>query len=206
MDLHRHTGIADWEGVSPEKRNIWQRAAFRTNGILTPPNIATSLGFIIACAGLLMLFADRYVLAAVLLAVGRFFDIVDGWIAQATGTKSPFGEAFDAVADKLIVLLAFIALLLTRAAPLWALVLIAVPQIVTSFMIYRKRTNSINVHPSRSGKLGVALSWVAISGFVLHTGIGPKADILYLTCSVLTIVSVMLSGYAALAYARARTK
>lgn len=206
MNLHRHSGKAEWEDIALAKRNYWQRLAVRTNGAITPPNAATSIGLIISSVGVYLLLTEQYVIAATFLAIGRIFDIIDGYLAELTGTKSPFGEGFDAVADKIVVFLVLLALITTQAAPLWAVTIIAVPQIITVFVVRKKRKQNIQSHPSVSGKYGVALSWLALCGYILESGLKLESEGLYIASSVLAILSASLSTHALQAYARAQSK
>jgi phosphatidylglycerophosphate synthase len=206
MNLHRHSGTPEWENTSAGDRNYWQKLAHKTNGLLTPPNIATIIGFIIVLFGLVFLLERHYVAAAVAIAIGRFFDVIDGWIAERTGTKSPFGEGLDAVADKVSAFLILPALIVSHAAPAWAVIAILLPQIVTFILIYFRRKQNHHTHASRAGKYGVALSWVAISGFVLISGLQPTNNAFYVLCSLLTAISVLLSSSALRSYSQSKPK
>ena len=53
-----------------------------------------------------------------------FSDLADGFIARRWGFTSRFGAWLDPIADKLLMLLCFVALLQIGAAPFWLVVLV----------------------------------------------------------------------------------
>ena len=63
-------------------------------------------------------------LAAVVFAVGSFTDYLDGHIARSRNLVTTFGKFIDPVADKLLVLSAFIMLVDHELLPAWLVVLV----------------------------------------------------------------------------------
>lgn len=167
MNLHRTTGKADWERIAPAARTQVQVIAARTRGIVTPPNVITVIGLAIVVYGLIALLDGQFILGLVLLIVGRLLDIVDGMVAEATKTKSPVGELADAAADKIGTLLTIVVLFVAQVAPWWIIAVLLIPQIVIPLTIFYKKQKGISVHPTRQGKLSMALAWVGIAGLVL---------------------------------------
>jgi phosphatidylglycerophosphate synthase len=167
MDLHRIEGKPEWDTVAAEERNSWQRVAASTHGIVTAGNALTLLGFAIAAAGLVALLQERYWLALAGIVIGRLFDIADGVAADKTGTKSPFGELLDASFDKLIVALTLLAFFVGDVAPWGVLVLLLLPQLALAILSFIQYWWGKPLHPSRSGKIGMALAWVGLVGLLV---------------------------------------
>ena len=89
---------------------------------LTMLRMALALAMFLA----LMQAGEGYHLAAFFLFLAAILtDWIDGWVARATGTISPFGKVADPIADKILVLGAMIALIRTRELeiPLWGVFL-----------------------------------------------------------------------------------
>jgi phosphatidylglycerophosphate synthase len=167
MDMHRSTGAADWHNVPASKQNFWQRLAVRTSGIVTPANMISVGGGLLGAAGLVAIANSHGELGVTLLIIGRLADIADGAIAQATGTKSPLGEAVDATIDKLICGGVLLVFALEDWMPLWIVGLLALHTIVNSAIGLTNNARRLGIHPTRTGKIGATLVWVALIGFGL---------------------------------------
>lgn len=203
MNLHRADKKPEWESVSPAERTPLQKLAVATYGVGTLANIITLIGFLLVIGGIYELFTARYWWAFVLLAGGRLLDIADGVVAEATHTKSPLGEAFDASVDKVGTLLTLVGLLVTGVAAWWAIVLLVLPQVVIALTSFYKARHGIRVHPSRPGKLSMLFAWLSIVGIVATAaleGVVAMTLVVYL----LITVSLVLSGYALQHYLSAK--
>lgn len=167
MQLHRTTGQPDWEAVPTAERNYWQQHAARTNGWLTPANIASVIGLLIVLFGLGELLAKHYVVCIVCLAVGRLTDIVDGWLADRTGTKSPLGERMDATIDKIGVFLAFIVFFIVPVGNGWLVLALLLPQVAATILSLVAVRQGRHLHPSRIGKLTAVAIWSSLVGLLI---------------------------------------
>jgi phosphatidylglycerophosphate synthase len=164
--LHTRQAKADWEYIAPGERNIWQRFAARTHGVITPANSISVVGFVAVCVGVYSLTQQRYALGLCLTVVGRLADLADGIIAERTQTKSSLGEALDVTIDK-IVLIIMVWGLIVMGLPggLIALLLISSSLNILAGM-YAKLAH-ITLNPSRYGKYATALAWMGIVCFIL---------------------------------------
>ena len=120
FNLHRQTGMPDWETTEEDQRNLWQQLAAATHGVVTPANIIDGL----ALAG--EIGADSLVVAGhrqiresaktdaydglslgIDMKLAGLFagaplsmaDWLDGQAAERTQTKSPLGEKVDISGD-----------------------------------------------------------------------------------------------------------
>jgi phosphatidylglycerophosphate synthase len=206
MNLHRASHIPDWEQIPQEKRNSWQKAAAATGGIATPANCVTLLGLLLVFFGLWLVARDEFLGGAFVLATGRLCDIADGWMAAVTGTKSSFGEAFDAVADKVGTFLTLLVFFVAAVAPRWAIFLLVLPQLIGSVVILLYRRRQIRLHPTRAAKTGMALAWISLLGFTLARGTDLQSPNPFtVLAGILAGISVLLSTYAIAGYVRGRS-
>ncbi|GAC1388050.1 MAG: CDP-alcohol phosphatidyltransferase family protein [Candidatus Saccharimonadales bacterium] len=203
MQLHRSKNKPDWATVSRRQYNGWQSLAMRTYGIITPGNLLTTIGFLIVLLGLVFINQQQYILGGVALAVGRLCDIADGWLAQETDTKSPLGELFDATADKVCTFMTLIVIVITKIAPLWIIVLIAIPHVLISIIAIIAALRHNRLHPSKIGKISMALAWLCLVSFVFNAAV-PVAihSYLNLIIELMAITSVLLGTYALTGYIR----
>lgn len=203
MNLHRTSGQPDWHSIKPSERNLFQKVAAATRGIVTPANIISAIGLGLVIYGLIIVMNQQFWLGLALLAVGRLLDIVDGAVAEVTQTKSPLGELVDASIDKIGTLLTIVALFMANVADWWVVTALLLPQLLILGVIFYKRQKGISVHPTRPGKLSMLLVWVTIVGLLLVKAIGYIAT-LTLGVYVIAVLSLLLGMYALWQYGTGR--
>lgn len=64
------------------------------------PNVLTSIGLLFAIVAAYYFAIGRFFLAGILTLCSGAFDLLDGKVAEATGTTSPFGAFLDSVFDR----------------------------------------------------------------------------------------------------------
>src|SRR5262249_21210712 len=107
----------------------------RASRIVTLPNVISLVR--LACAPLFvwLLADDRLVAAALLLAVLSAASWGDGWIARHFDQGSGLGKVLDGVADRILLLVAAIALLVQGSVPLLVGLLVLVRELVISVAV-----------------------------------------------------------------------
>lgn len=205
MNLHRNTGTPDWEMVAIEERTAIQKLAAATRGVVTPPNLISLIGFGLVIYGLLALLQEAYWVGLGALGVGRLLDIVDGAVAQLTGTKSPLGELVDATIDKFGTLFTIIAFYIAGISFWWLITVLLLPQVLISLVVLYKRVKNQKIHPTLAGKLSMGALWVSLVGLVVMkaltvASLHPFSVAVY----VVTAISVGLGIYALWQYATNR--
>lgn len=198
MKLHTASAHPDWQDVTPASRNIWQKIAAATHSVLTPGNILSLAGIVLVGIGLYEIYYYRPIFGLALVAVGRLADIADGWVADRTGTKSPMGEKVDATFDKIITFGALIVLVASKDLPLVVAICIAIITLVTSIVSLTASVHKRPLHPSRIGKYGMALLWVAIGLYVLADGKG----IVLAYADLTAIAALCMAGAATYGYTK----
>lgn len=202
MKLHHSIGKPEWADISIPDRNITQRVAASTKSIVTPGNVLTVAGFGIVMVGLGYILKRHYWEGGIALAIGRLFDIADGWIAEYSGTKSPFGELLDASLDKLGTFLSLGAFYAASVAPRLVLLALLLPYLIISLVVLVGLQKNTRLHPSRIGKLSMAFAWLSLLGYVgiraLNAG---NMSVIAIVTDVLAALSIALGAYAAYDYA-----
>lgn len=203
MNLHRTSGKPDWKKVNTSTYNGFQKIAAATNGIVSPANVITVIGLIIVIVGLGAILNQQYWLGLVLVVFGRLLDIVDGVVAEATQTKSPLGEIFDAAADKIGTLLTIIVLFVADVSYWWVIIALLIPQVIIPLVIFYKKQRGIAVHPTRPGKLSMATAWVGIAGLLVAQALD-GATVFTVAVYCVIGVSLVLGLYALWQYTTGR--
>jgi cardiolipin synthase (CMP-forming) len=203
IQLHRSTGKADWLAIPPQSHTIWQRLAARTHGIVTPSNAVTIAGFALVLIGLQEILNRHYLPGTVLLATGRICDILDGWLAELTRTKSPLGELLDAGIDKILTILTVATFFAVHIAPAWVLVALVTPHVLIVVILLAWRIRKRVLHPSLVGKLSMAGVWLSLLIYALAHIVDLPAAALAVT-EVIVVASSAAGFYAASQYIRGR--
>lgn len=167
MRLHRSGIKPDWEIIKPARHNFWQRLATSSWGVFTLSNAITLAGLIFVLWGALLILQKNYPWALAAIFAGRLADIFDGMVAELTKTKGPLGESFDAIADKLALLLVLPTLAVNHIVPMAVIVVMLLYGIVNATFGILSKTKNIAVHPTAEGKLATAAGWLGIGTFLL---------------------------------------
>ncbi len=203
MNLHRTTGKPDWASIEPASYTFAQKIAAFSKGIITPANIISIVGLALVFYGIALILEAHYWLGMFVIVAGRLLDIADGLVAEATKTKSPTGEIVDAVADKIGTFATIVVLFVVNVADWWTIAALLLPQVLIPLVIFYKRQRGIGVHPTRPGKLSMALVWVGIAGLLILKALGtPFALTIFVY--VVTTLSLALGLYAFWQYATGR--
>ncbi len=199
MDLHTARVAPDWQLVEAKKRNTWQRLAATTQGVVTPANGLSLLGFALVCLGSWQLYRHAWAMGLSLIIIGRLADLADGHVANATGTKSQLGEFIDATCDKLAVAVIASLAIVTGVMPLWFVcVLLAVNIYLAGFGLLVGR--KYDVHPNRPAKLGTFAAWAAVV-FVITDAAWPNR-VLHILGLLVMVLFVVLSAAGLYVYHR----
>lgn len=209
-DLHRSDVVPEWETVPPSERNEYQQRAAETGGWDTPGNRETLQGAISTLAGLALVDRDTPLSVAAgttLLAYGRYKDLRDGQVADATGTKSPLGESLDAGVDTALIVVAGAMLKRKDVVPqsesntLLAITGVKVAAAASGRALGRE------MHTSRAGKIGTFLHWGGAGGYCVakvmeHFGAKEKSDEVKKWASRSMKAGIALGGVSAAGYVR----
>ncbi len=165
MRLHHRGKKADWHRVLPEKRNFWQRLAKLSAGVATPGNLISLGGLLLVLLGTWLLVQQQYVAGLSVIVVGRISDVLDGIVAEKTGTKSPLGEIVDTTVDKLAVLIIVPVLIIEHLLPLPIVYIILLQNTINVLIAAIAKVRQVELRPSIEGKISMAASWTTVVAF-----------------------------------------
>ncbi|NLK12954.1 MAG: CDP-diacylglycerol--glycerol-3-phosphate 3-phosphatidyltransferase [Candidatus Phytoplasma sp.] len=132
-------------------------------------------------------------LFAIIFVIASATDFLDGYIARKYQQITTFGKFLDPIADKVLVLTAFLFLMtiMPDRVPIWAVMVV----IIREFMVTGIRLLAVEkgkvIAASKYGKLKtmttmIALVWLLFNDFTLMTIIG---DVLFYLAIALTVIS-----------------
>jgi cardiolipin synthase len=152
------------------ERGALTASAGETDRLLTVPNVVTLLRLLCLPLFLYLLFGldDRLAAGWLLGGLGAT-DWVDGYLARRLGQVSEFGKKFDPTVDRLVFIVAIIAVIIDGAAPVWFCVAVLARELLVGGAI-AIATLLFRLPPFDVlwwGKVGTFLLLCAIPAFVI---------------------------------------
>jgi phosphatidylglycerophosphate synthase len=157
----------DWADVPADARNSWQRIAVATHGYGTLGNAITLSGLALSLVGVGNIRDGKLVVGVCLLGIGRVADILDGYVAEHTKTKSRIGEALDATSDKIMALVTVAVFAVGHIIPLGPLLFVFLHSVTNTVFSATARLRGRELHPSDAGKYATILEWVVLLWFLI---------------------------------------
>lgn len=143
----------------------------KSKNILNGPTLLTILRIILVLPFMILLFLDGPVAkisAFVIFVVGSLTDLVDGKWARKKKIVTDFGAFLDPLADKMLVNLAFLALVYLNIVPLWVFATILVRDFAVDGMRMTAAREGITISASIFGKLKTTFQMIALSILILN--------------------------------------
>ncbi len=160
------------------------------------PNLICILRMVLVWPIVTALIEGRYTMALVLVGVAGFSDGLDGYLAKRFGWQSRLGGLLDPLADKLLLVSAFVTVTYLGLVPVWLTAVIVIRDIVivTGGLIYQIIVAPVRPEPSKASKLNTAAQLLFLGGVIAHQAFGlPGAPVLVLLGSVV-FVTACVSG------------
>lgn len=119
------------------------------------PNLITLMRLVLVVPVVYCLLDGDYKTALLLFFIAGASDALDGYLARRFGWFSRFGAIADPLADKLLLVSAFVTLTYTGIIPVWLLVVVMARDVVilTGALTYHYTLGAYDMQPTRLGKL-----------------------------------------------------
>lgn len=119
------------------------------------PNIITVFRFLLVPPVVWLMLNQRFGAALIVFGIAGFSDALDGYLAKRYNWTSRLGSLLDPLADKLLLLSAFITLAWLHWIPLWLVSLVILRDliIVAGAIVYHMRIEQLDAEPSLVSKL-----------------------------------------------------
>ena len=155
------------------------------------PNLITGLRLALTPVLVFLLLDRNFPGAFVLLLLLGFSDALDGFLAKRRGWKSRIGELLDPVADKLMLVGAFVALAWIELLPLWLTVLVLARDliIVGGGLAYHFFIAPFEAQPLFISKINTLVQLILV-GVVMGAQLAPAMVPDYLVPALVTIVTM----------------
>jgi cardiolipin synthase len=178
--------------------------------ILTVPNGLSVVRLLLLPVFVWLVFGpESRFTAAILLAALGVRDGLDGYIARHFDQESKLGRALDPMADRILLAVGGVAILVDNSIPRWlGGIIIAREVVVAAFALFMAVKGALNVEVSLVGKAGNFLNMVAFPLFLAGNpdGGAPWAGAFRALGWLAAVPGVALSYYAAFGYIKPARK
>ncbi|HUS42837.1 MAG TPA: CDP-alcohol phosphatidyltransferase family protein [Ilumatobacteraceae bacterium] len=171
--------------------------------IWTIPNAFTLVRLLLLPVFLYVLFAlENRVAAALMLGALGATDWVDGYLARRLGQVSEFGKVFDPTVDRLMFVVATVAIIIDGSIPLWFALAVLLREVAVGLMmaiatlVYKMPRIDVTYW----GKVATFLLMFAVPGFLLGNSDISSADAFQVAAWLVGIPGLILSYWTGIAY------
>ncbi|MDR2017654.1 MAG: CDP-alcohol phosphatidyltransferase family protein [Syntrophobacterales bacterium] len=128
------------------------------------PNILSIFRLVVTVFFVLAVNQGRYRFALVLFILQGLSDLLDGLLARVMNKKTSLGAYLDPIADKAMLLSAYVVLYFHGTIPLWvaAVILLKDTIVATGFLILYRIFGKVRLVPSMFGKTSTALQIMTV--------------------------------------------
>ncbi len=160
------------------------------------PNSLSGLRLLAAPLAAWAIMAEHDSAALVIFMGAGFSDLADGFVARALGVTSRFGAWLDPIADKLLMLFCFLALMKVGVVPFWLVVLVIIRDVVIGCgaLLTKALGLPMTIEPLMIGKATTAILMVYVAAHLLLLAFDFDAPDLVMAGSWTVALFVVLSG------------
>lgn len=160
------------------------------------PNALTFLRILLIAPFASGLYTENYRLALLIFVVAAATDAFDGFLARHFNWRSRFGAVADPLADKALLLTAYLMLTLTNVLPVWlfALVLGRDLLIVGGALAYHYGIGRFDMQPSLPGKMNTFIQILVVLAIIVLLADLPMQSWVIEAGVLLVAVSAVFSG------------
>jgi cardiolipin synthase (CMP-forming) len=162
------------------------------------PNALTFLRILLIAPFASGLLTENYRLALLIFVVAAATDAFDGFLARHFNWRSRFGAVADPLADKALLLTAYLMLTLTEVLPVWLFILVLGRDllIVGGALAYHYGIGRFDMEPSLPGKLNTFIQiLVVLAIIVLLAGLPMQPWVMDVGILVVAISAIFSGGH-----------
>ena len=177
------------------------------------PNVLTMSRFLWTVIFVVLIAQNTYsstLAAALVFALASFTDLLDGYLAKKNNQITDFGKIMDPIADKFLILAAFVMFILLGILPAWMVVLVAVREIAVTVSRVMRLSRKQVIAAEKSGKIktvfqmgsiGVILLFLILEKSSLSRGWSGSTEGVWLTViNILMFITVILTVNSGVSY------
>lgn len=159
------------------------------------PNLITMARIALVPVLILLLKDQEYAAALIVFVIAGVSDALDGYLAKRLNVQSRLGAILDPVADKLLLVSAYVMLTFLGHIPFWLMLVVAFRDllIVVGYVIYTSHAGPVKMRPSVLSKLNtvaqIALATLILTQQAMGLDLALSVDVLVLVVLASTVIS-----------------
>lgn len=160
------------------------------------PNLLTLLRIALVPPFAWFVYLNNFDLALLVFFIAGLSDAVDGFLARQFNWRSRFGAMADPLADKFLLVTAYVVLAWMTQIPMWLCLLVISRDlvIVLGALLYYRRFGRYEIKPSIWGKLCTLLQIVFVLLILLEQALWPLPTSVLLAAQWVVAVTTVFSG------------
>ncbi|ABB44511.1 CDP-diacylglycerol--glycerol-3-phosphate 3-phosphatidyltransferase [Sulfurimonas denitrificans DSM 1251] len=143
--------------------------------IILNPSIFTDNGYHISWS---------YYTASLLFVLASVTDFFDGYIAREWNQMTMLGAIIDPLADKMLIIAAFLGLMMVGEASAWAIYIIIIRELFITGIRTVALSEGLNIKASFAGKVKTVVQMIAIGFLLMHWPFGTELLWLAVTLTI----------------------
>ncbi len=160
------------------------------------PNTITLARLLLVPVLILVLKNENYQLALLIFLVAGISDALDGYIAKKYNFVSHFGAVLDPVADKLLLVSAYIMLAIIGQVPFWLVLAIVTRDlfIVGGYMVVTSLMGTVTMSPSLLSKLNTLMQILLVIAILAEKAAGQDYPLFMIVLIYIVLITTISSG------------
>lgn len=164
-------------------------------GLSRLPNLITMARIALVPVLILLLKDQEYAAALIVFVIAGVSDALDGYLAKRLNVQSRLGAILDPVADKLLLVSAYVMLTFLGHIPFWLMLVVAFRDllIVVGYVAYTSHAGPVKMRPSVLSKFNtvaqIALATLILTQQAMGLDLAVTVDVLVIAVLASTIIS-----------------
>jgi len=160
------------------------------------PNLITLARIALVPVLILLLRDQNYAMALAIFMIAGISDALDGYLAKRLQVQSHFGAVLDPIADKLLLVTAYVMLTVLGHIPFWLTLAVASRDvlIVGGYLLYTSHAGPVMMRPSILSKLNTLLQIALVCLILVKQAAGVRWPVLVQLMIYSVLASTILSG------------
>lgn len=160
------------------------------------PNVITLARIALAPAFILLLNDGDYKLALAVFVIAGVSDGLDGFIAKRFNYQSRLGAILDPVADKVLLVSAYVMLTVLNHLPLWLVIVVVFRDllIVGGYVVYTSMYGPVQMRPSWISKFNTFMQIALVVIVLAEQAIGTSYPRIIMALAYIVFVTTVASG------------